>query len=290
MIETVESTQVSDLITLYLKQIGKKPLLTREEEIELAKKKDGGCKESARELAERNLRLVIRLASKVLPIANGTPFEDLIQYGDLGLMRAVELFDHTKGYKFCTYATWWVRQAIGRGIMDKSRVIRIPVNIQEAKSKIKKELERLGATSISAEHLAEVLDVKEKRAQEILNTLSTKMSVVSFDAPTTIRDGADRDVPLIETLPDDAVEERLDNLESTVMLEKLLEQADLSKQEYRVISLLFLKDEPMPNSMVAKCLKCSRQATNQYKKEAFKKIKRAALSLGFDPSSFAWML
>ena len=168
-ISVPDGVSIEDPVRMYLKEIGKVPLLSAEEEIELAKRMEEGDEQAKQKLAEANLRLVVSIAKRY--VGRGMLFLDLIQEGNLGLIKAVEKFDYRKGYKFSTYATWWIRQAITRAIADQARTIRIPVHMVETINKLirvsRQLLQELGREP-QPEEIAEVMDIPVERVREIL--------------------------------------------------------------------------------------------------------------------------
>lgn len=232
--EIVEGMFVDDPVKAYLREIGRVPLLTSEEEIELAIRIMDGDPAAKKRLSEANLRLVVSIAKRYL--GRGMQFLDLIQEGNLGLIKAVEKFDYTKGFKFSTYATWWIRQAITRAIADQARTIRIPVHMVETINKVKRARSQIlheTAKEPSPEQIADVLGMSVEKVREILRV---SQDPVSLETPI----GEEEDSHLgdfvkdeVATTPDDAV--------SGIMLKKQLEEvlATLTPRETRVIKLRF---------------------------------------------------
>ena len=194
-----EGVSIEDPVRMYLKEIGKVPLLTAEEEIELAKKMEQGDEDAKKRLAEANLRLVVSIAKRY--VGRGMLFLDLIQEGNLGLIKAVEKFDYRKGYKFSTYATWWIRQAITRAIADQARTIRIPVHMVETINKLirvsRQLLQELGREP-TPEEIAEEMDMSVERVREILKI---SQEPVSLETPI----GEEEDSHLGDFIQDDNV-------------------------------------------------------------------------------------
>ena len=186
-----------DHVRMYLKEIGKVPLLTAEEEIDLAKKMEGGDEAAKRRLAEANLRLVVSIAKRY--VGRGMQFLDLIQEGNLGLIKAVDKFDYTKGFKFSTYATWWIRQAITRAIADQARTIRIPVHMVETINKLirvsRQLLQELGREPLP-EEIAREMAISEDKVREIIKIAQEP---VSLETPI----GEEEDSHLGDFIPDD---------------------------------------------------------------------------------------
>ena len=180
-LEVPEGISTDDPVRMYLKEIGKIPLLTADEEIELAKRMEKGDPEAKKRLAESNLRLVVSIAKRYT--GRGMQFLDLIQEGNLGLIKAVEKFDYTKGYKFSTYATWWIRQAITRAIADQARTIRIPVHMVETINRTirtSRQLTQSLGREPSAAEIAEVMKMPVQRVEEILKIA---MDPISLETP-----------------------------------------------------------------------------------------------------------
>ncbi|MBP3414925.1 MAG: RNA polymerase sigma factor RpoD [Clostridia bacterium] len=229
---------IYDPVKAYLKEIGRVPLLTSEEEIELAIRIVDGDEAAKKRLSEANLRLVVSIAKRYL--GRGMHFLDLIQEGNLGLIKAVDKFDYTKGFKFSTYATWWIRQAITRAIADQARTIRIPVHMVETINKVKRARSQLlhdNAREPSAEEISELLNMPVDKVREILRV---SQEPVSLETPI----GEEEDSHLGDFIPDDEATAP-DDAVSNIMLKKQMEEvlATLTPREKRVIELRFgLKD------------------------------------------------
>ena len=198
---STDGIAIDDPVKIYLKEIGRVPLLTSEEEIQLAEKMSSGnekdAKKQEKRLAEANLRLVVSIAKKY--VGRGMSFLDLIQEGNMGLIKAVEKFDYTKGFKFSTYATWWIRQAITRAIADQARTIRIPVHMVETITKVKKVSSQLlhkNGHDPSPEEIAKELDMSVERVREIMRIAQDP---VSLETPI----GEEEDSHLGDFIPDD---------------------------------------------------------------------------------------
>lgn len=183
-----EKRHVDDNVQMYLKAIGGIPLLDREEEIELAQKVVEGCPGAKNKMMEHNLRLVVNVAKKYNN--KGIAFLDLIQEGNFGLMRAVEKFDHTKGYKFSTYATWWIRQSVSRAIADQSRTIRIPVHMVEKLNKLMRIQHELVHELGREPHVAELAELMEIEEEKVLELLKIAQDPVSLEVPVGDEDGS----------------------------------------------------------------------------------------------------
>ena len=217
-----EGVSIEDPVRMYLKEIGKVPLLSAEEEIELAKKMEQGDENAKKRLAEANLRLVVSIAKRY--VGRGMLFLDLIQEGNLGLIKAVEKFDYRKGYKFSTYATWWIRQAITRAIADQARTIRIPVHMVETINKLirvsRQLLQELGREP-TPEEIAEEMDMPVDRVREILKI---SQEPVSLETPI----GEEEDSHLGDFIQDDNVPVPADAAAFTLLKEQLVEVLGLS--------------------------------------------------------------
>ena len=229
-----EGVSIEDPVRMYLKEIGKVPLLSAEREIELAKRMEEGDEEARKELAEANLRLVVSIAKRY--VGRGMLFLDLIQEGNLGLIKAVEKFDYHKGYKFSTYATWWIRQAITRAIADQARTIRIPVHMVETINKLirvsRQLLQELGREPLP-EEIAKELDMPVERVREILKI---SQEPVSLETPI----GEEEDSHLGDFIQDDNVPVPAEAAAQTLLKEQLDEVLDtLTEREQKVLRLRF---------------------------------------------------
>ena len=229
---------LEDPVRMYLKEIGKVPLLSAEEEIEYAKRMEQGDEEAKKRLAEANLRLVVSIAKRY--VGRGMLFLDLIQEGNLGLIKAVEKFDYRKGYKFSTYATWWIRQAITRAIADQARTIRIPVHMVETINKLVREqrnlLQELGQDP-TPEQIAERMDMTPDKVREILKIAQEP---VSLETPI----GEEDDSHLGDFIEDEVIENPVDYTTRVVLREQLDEVLDtLTDREENVLRLRFGLDD-----------------------------------------------
>ena len=229
-----DGVSVEDPVRMYLKEIGKVPLLSAEREIELAQRMEEGDEEAKKELAEANLRLVVSIAKRY--VGRGMLFLDLIQEGNLGLIKAVEKFDYHKGYKFSTYATWWIRQAITRAIADQARTIRIPVHMVETINKLirvsRQLLQELGREP-TPEEIAKELDMPVERVREILKI---SQEPVSLETPI----GEEEDSHLGDFIQDDNVPVPAEAAAQTLLKEQLDEVLDtLTEREQKVLRLRF---------------------------------------------------
>ena len=238
-----DGVSIEDPVRMYLKEIGKVPLLSAEEEIELAKKMEEGDEEAKKKLAEANLRLVVSIAKRY--VGRGMLFLDLIQEGNLGLIKAVEKFDYRKGYKFSTYATWWIRQAITRAIADQARTIRIPVHMVETINKLirvsRQLLQELGREP-TPEEIAKEMNMPVDRVREILKI---SQEPVSLETPI----GEEEDSHLGDFIQDDNVPVPADAAAFTLLREQLNEVLDtLTEREQKVLKLRFGLDDGRQNT------------------------------------------
>ena len=233
-----DGVSIEDPVRMYLKEIGKVPLLSADEEVELAKRMEEGDMEAKKRLAEANLRLVVSIAKRY--VGRGMLFLDLIQEGNLGLIKAVEKFDYKKGYKFSTYATWWIRQAITRAIADQARTIRIPVHMVETINKLirvsRQLLQELGREPTPAE-IAEEMSLPVERVREILKI---SQEPVSLETPI----GEEEDSHLGDFIQDDNVPVPADAAAFTLLKEQLVEVlGTLTEREQKVLRLRFGLDD-----------------------------------------------
>ena len=233
-----EGINIDDPVRMYLKEIGKVPLLSADEEIELAKKMEEGDENAKKKLAEANLRLVVSIAKRY--VGRGMLFLDLIQEGNLGLIKAVEKFDYSKGYKFSTYATWWIRQAITRAIADQARTIRIPVHMVETINKLirisRQLIQELGREP-TAEELAVEMQMPVDKVREIMKIAQEP---VSLETPI----GEEEDSHLGDFIPDDDIPAPAEAAAFTLLKEQLMEVLDtLTDREEKVLRLRFGLDD-----------------------------------------------
>ncbi|MBQ9854932.1 MAG: sigma-70 family RNA polymerase sigma factor, partial [Clostridia bacterium] len=233
-ISVPEGISIDDPVRMYLKEIGKVPLLTAEEEIELAKRMEEGDEEAKHRLSEANLRLVVSIAKRY--VGRGMLFLDLIQEGNLGLIKAVDKFDYRKGYKFSTYATWWIRQAITRAIADQARTIRIPVHMVETINKLirvsRQLLQEYGREPLP-EEIAEEMGISEEKVREIIKIAQEP---VSLETPI----GEEEDSHLGDFLPDDEAPAPADAAAFTLLKEQLMSVlSTLTPREEMVLKLRF---------------------------------------------------
>ena len=262
-------------VRMYLKEIGKIPLLSSEDEIELAKEMELGNEEAQKRLAEANLRLVVSIAKRY--VGRGMQFLDLIQEGNLGLIKAVEKFDYRKGYKFSTYATWWIRQAITRAIADQARTIRIPVHMVETINRLvrtsRQLLQELGREP-TMEEIGKRVDMPAERVAEIM-----KMSQepVSLETPV----GEEEDSHLGDFIQDDHVTVPQDAAAYTLLHEQLMEVlGTLTEREQKVLRLRFGLDDGRPRTLeeVGKQFHVTRERIRQIEAKALRKLRHPSRS------------
>ncbi len=270
-----DGISIEDPVRMYLKEIGKVPLLTAEEEIELAKRMELGDQEAKKRLAEANLRLVISIAKRY--VGRGMLFLDLIQEGNLGLIKAVEKFDYRKGYKFSTYATWWIRQAITRAIADQARTIRIPVHMVETINKLirvsRQLLQELGREP-SPEEIAEEMNMPVERVREILKI---SQEPVSLETPI----GEEEDSHLGDFIQDDNVPVPADAAAFTLLKEQLVEVlGTLTEREQKVLRLRFGLDDGRARTLeeVGREFSVTRERIRQIEAKALRKLRHPSRS------------
>lgn len=263
------SSTTQDPVKMYLKDIGKVPLLSAEEEIELAKRMEAGDEMAKKKLAESNLRLVVSIAKRY--VGRGMLFLDLIQEGNLGLLKAVEKFDYRKGYKFSTYATWWIRQAITRAIADQARTIRIPVHMVETINKVTRVsrdlLQKLGREPLP-EEVGEVMGLPKERVQEIMKIAQEP---VSLETPI----GEEEDSHLGDFIQDESIPTPVEATNQTLLHEQLDEVVStLTEREQRVIKLRFGWDDGRPRTLeeVGKEFNVTRERIRQIEAKALRKL------------------
>lgn len=266
---------VEDPVKMYLKEIGKIPLLTREEEVELAKRIEAGDELAKRELAEANLRLVVSIAKKY--IGRGMSFLDLIQEGNLGLIKAVEKFDYTKGYKFSTYATWWIRQSITRSIADQGRTIRVPVHMIENINKltrIQRQLVQELGREPTPKEIAEQMDME---VDKVIDMIRIAQKPISLETPI----GEEEDSQLGDFIEDDHIESP-DTVTTQIMLkEQLLQVLDtLTPREQQVLRLRFGLDDGRTRTLeeVGNVFDVTRERIRQIEAKALRKLKHPSRS------------
>ena len=269
---------IDDPVKVYLKEIGRVPLLTPEEEIDLALKIQAGGPEgekAKKRLSEANLRLVVSIAKRY--VGRGMQFLDLIQEGNLGLIKAVEKFDHTKGFKFSTYATWWIRQAITRAIADQARTIRIPVHMVETINKVKKVSSQLlheYGHDPSAEEIAERLDMPVDKVREIMRVAQEP---VSLETPI----GEEEDSHLGDFIPDDDAPVPAEAASQTLLKEQLADVLKtLTPREEKVLRLRFGLEDGRPRTLeeVGKEFNVTRERIRQIEAKALRKLRHPSRS------------
>ncbi|MCR4673714.1 MAG: RNA polymerase sigma factor RpoD [Lachnospiraceae bacterium] len=270
-----DGISIEDPVRMYLKEIGKVPLLTADEEIELAKAMAEGDQEAKKKLAEANLRLVVSIAKRY--VGRGMLFLDLIQEGNLGLIKAVEKFDYTKGYKFSTYATWWIRQAITRAIADQARTIRIPVHMVETINKLirvsRQLLQELGREP-TPEEIAQAMDIPVERVREILKI---SQEPVSLETPI----GEEEDSHLGDFIQDDNVPVPADAATFTLLKEQLNEVLEtLTEREQKVLILRFGLEDGRSRTLeeVGKEFNVTRERIRQIEAKALRKLRHPSRS------------
>ena len=264
------SSTTQDPVKMYLKDIGKVPLLSAEEEIELAKRMEAGDEMAKKKLAESNLRLVVSIAKRY--VGRGMLFLDLIQEGNLGLLKAVEKFDYRKGYKFSTYATWWIRQAITRAIADQARTIRIPVHMVETINKVTRVsrdlLQKLGREPLP-EEVGEVMGLPKERVQEIMKIAQEPVSLETHI-------GEEEDSHLGDFIQDESIPTPVEATNQTLLHEQLDEVVStLTEREQRVIKLRFGWDDGRPRTLeeVGKEFNVTRERIRQIEAKALRKLR-----------------
>ena len=270
-----EGVSIEDPVRMYLKEIGKVPLLSAEEEIELAKRMENGDQAAKKRLAEANLRLVVSIAKRY--VGRGMLFLDLIQEGNLGLIKAVEKFDYRKGYKFSTYATWWIRQAITRAIADQARTIRIPVHMVETINKLirvsRQLLQELGREP-QPEEIAAEMNMPVERVREILKI---SQEPVSLETPI----GEEEDSHLGDFIQDDNVPVPAEAAAFTLLKEQLVEVlGTLTEREQKVLRLRFGLDDGRARTLeeVGKEFNVTRERIRQIEAKALRKLRHPSRS------------
>ena len=275
---TSDGITIDDPVKVYLKEIGRVPLLTPDEEVQLALDIQKGGKDGERakqRLSEANLRLVVSIAKRY--VGRGMQFLDLIQEGNLGLIKAVEKFDHTKGFKFSTYATWWIRQAITRAIADQARTIRIPVHMVETINKVKKVSSQLlheNGHEPSAEEIAERLDMPVDKVREIMRVAQEP---VSLETPI----GEEEDSHLGDFIPDEEASEPSEAASFTLLQEQLVDVlSTLTPREEKVLKLRFGIEDGRTRTLeeVGKEFNVTRERIRQIEAKALRKLRHPSRS------------
>ena len=274
-----EGISIDDPVRMYLKEIGKVPLLTAEEEVEIAKKLEGGTpeekEEAKRKLSEANLRLVVSIAKRY--VGRGMLFLDLIQEGNLGLIKAVEKFDYRKGFKFSTYATWWIRQAITRAIADQARTIRIPVHMVETINKlirVSRQLLQEYGREPTPEEIAKEMGISESKVREIIKIAQEP---VSLETPI----GEEEDSHLGDFIPDDDAPAPAEAASFALMKEQLLDVLDtLTPREEKVLRLRFGLDDGHQRTLeeVGREFNVTRERIRQIEAKALRKLRHPSRS------------
>ena len=275
MIVLNDSISVDDPVRMYLKEMGKVPLLSADEEIEIARRVENGDEKAREKLAEANLRLVVSIAKRY--VGRGMLFLDLIQEGNLGLIKAVEKFDYTKGYKFSTYATWWIRQAITRAIADQARTIRIPVHMVETihkLSRVKRQLVQTLGRDPQVEEIAEAMEVSVERVREIIKIAQDP---VSLETPI----GEEEDSHLGDFIPDDDIPLPSDAAAATLLKEQLMQVLSmLTPREEKVLRLRYGIDDGRARTLeeVGKEFNVTRERIRQIEAKALRKLRHPSKS------------
>ena len=274
-VDVLEGVSTEDPVRMYLKEIGNVPLLTTEQEVELAKRVEAGDEEAKKQLTEANLRLVVSIAKKY--VGRGMPFLDLIQEGNMGLMKAVDKFDYTKGYKFSTYATWWIRQAITRGIADTGRTIRVPVHMVETINKTLRMtrtlLQELGREP-TPEEVADRLNVPVSRVREVLKI---SRDPVSLDTPI----GEEDDSHLGDFIEDDSALSPADSAAFSMLREELNTALEsLTDRERQVVELRFGLRDGRARTLeeVGREFNVTRERIRQIEAKALRKLRHPSRS------------
>ena len=270
-----DGISIDDPVRMYLKEIGKVPLLSAEQEIILAQRMQEGDQEAKKKLAEANLRLVVSIAKRY--VGRGMLFLDLIQEGNLGLIKAVEKFDYTKGFKFSTYATWWIRQAITRAIADQARTIRIPVHMVETINKLmrvsRQLLQELGRDP-QPEEIAKRMDMPVSKVREIMKI---SQEPVSLETPI----GEEEDSHLGDFIPDEDIPVPAEAAAFTLLKEQLIEVLDtLTEREQKVLRLRFGLDDGRARTLeeVGKEFSVTRERIRQIEAKALRKLRHPSRS------------
>ncbi len=274
-VEIPDGVNVDDPVRMYLKEIGKVPLLTAEEEVDLAQRMEQGEEEAKKQLIEANLRLVVSIAKRY--VGRGMLFLDLIQEGNLGLIKAVEKFDYRKGYKFSTYATWWIRQAITRAIADQARTIRIPVHMVETINKmvrVSRQLVQEKGRDPLPEEIAEEMGITEEKVREIIKIAQDP---VSLETPI----GEEEDSHLGDFIPDDEALAPADAAAYILLKEQLVDVLDtLTPREEKVLRLRFGLDDGRARTLeeVGKEFDVTRERIRQIEAKALRKLRHPSRS------------
>ena len=272
---STEGVAIDDPVRMYLKEIGKVPLLSAAEEIEIAKRMADGDQDAKKQLAEANLRLVVSVAKRY--VGRGMLFLDLIQEGNLGLIKAVERFDYRKGYKFSTYATWWIRQAITRAIADQARTIRIPVHMVETINKlirVNRQLLQEYGREPRPDEIAREMGISEEKVREIIKVAQEP---VSLETPI----GEEEDSHLGDFIPDDDAPAPAEVAAFTLLKEQLMEVLDtLTPREEKVLRLRFGLDDGKARTLeeVGREFNVTRERIRQIEAKALRKLRHPSRS------------
>ena len=269
--DIITQVSVDDPVKTYLKDIGKVPLLSSDEEIELAKKMLEGDEAAKAKLSESNLRLVVSIAKRYVSRSN-MQFLDLIQEGNIGLLKAVEKFDHTKGFRFSTYATWWIRQSITRAIADQARTIRVPVHMVETINRLTRTvrtlIQKLGRDPTASE-IAQAMGISENRVAEI-----QKIALDPISLETTI--GDEEDSKISDFIEDESAQSPLEATSQTLLREQLLSVIEtLTPREQKVIRMRYGLDNSHPRTLeeVGKEFNVTRERIRQIEAKALRKLR-----------------
>ena len=269
-VDVLEGVSTEDPVRMYLKEIGNVPLLSTEEEIELAKRVEQGDEEAKKKLTEANLRLVVSIAKKY--VGRGMPFLDLIQEGNMGLMKAVDKFDYSKGYKFSTYATWWIRQAITRGIADTGRTIRVPVHMVEVINKVtrcnRKLVQELGREPT----MEEIANDLKLPLEKVIEATRTSADTLSLDTPV----GDEEDTTIGSFVEDDNTPGPADATSNTLLAEALNEILDtLTDREADVLRMRFGMYDGRTHTLeeVGQIFGVTRERIRQIENKAIRKLR-----------------
>ena len=275
LITVPEGINIDDPVRMYLKEIGKVPLLTAKEEIEIAKQMEAGSETAKQLLAEANLRLVVSIAKRY--VGRGMQFLDLIQEGNLGLIKAVEKFDYHKGYKFSTYATWWIRQAITRAIADQARTIRIPVHMVETINKlirVSRNLLQQYGREPTPDEIAQEMQISVEKVRDIIKIAQEP---VSLETPI----GEEEDSHLGDFIPDDDAPAPADAAAFTLLKEQLIDVLDtLTPREEKVLRLRFGLDDGRARTLeeVGREFNVTRERIRQIEAKALRKLRHPSRS------------
>jgi RNA polymerase primary sigma factor len=266
----LQSVDIDDSLKLYLREIGRFPLLNAEQEVTLAERKDAGDREAAQKLANSNLRLVVSVAKKYM--GRGMTLQDLIQEGNIGLMRAVEKYDYTKGYKFSTYATWWIRQAVTRSIADQARVVRLPVHFVEAIARMERMRRNLLQELQREPKPIEIAEAMGLPVEKVLDMLKHKTTTISLETPI----GEDGDSTLGDLVEDQTTESPADIATRRLLGDQLRRVlASLGERERRVIEMRFGLEGGVPRTLeeVGREFGVTRERARQMEAIALRKLR-----------------